>query len=417
MDTRRYHGLDALRGSMMMLGIVLHAAMFYLATPPPTMPIPPDRNHAYAFDLIFHLIHSFRMPTFFVLAGFFASLLVEKRGMSGALRNRAARILGPFLVGMVTLVPLTMILLLDYMLSARFGTHDLLPSLADARVLGRELVAAGIPADQPPGPAHLWFLYYLCGYYLLLPPLRWLVGSAIPWAAGISRWLSAPAMLVVLSALTAITLWPFRGAQLLEGVVQLKPHWPSVIYYGVFFGFGFVVHVYRELLPTAVRLVPLAALLAILLFPLSLYLTHLEHQQTTQAPGLHLATVLAHASCTWALVYLCIGSALRFFDRASPWVLYLSNAAYWVFLAHMPVVALLAWWLLPFDLPATVKFSLIVVGTSVVCVLSYHYLVQRSWIGVFLNGRRFDSDWPWRASGPSSGDSQGQLGAVPGLPK
>ena len=71
MDERRYYGLDALRGGMMMLGIILHASMFYLAAPPATMPLPLDRNNAYAFDLQFHFINSFRMPTFFVLTGFF----------------------------------------------------------------------------------------------------------------------------------------------------------------------------------------------------------------------------------------------------------------------------------------------------------------------------------------------------------
>ena len=76
---RRYYGLDALRGGMMLLGIVLHGANLYLAAPPPAFPFPTDRNNAYVFDLLFFFIHSFRMPTFFVLAGFFASLLVEKR--------------------------------------------------------------------------------------------------------------------------------------------------------------------------------------------------------------------------------------------------------------------------------------------------------------------------------------------------
>jgi hypothetical protein len=50
MDERRYFGLDALRGGMMMLGIVLHAAWLYLAAPPPTMPIS-DFLHGRRFDL------------------------------------------------------------------------------------------------------------------------------------------------------------------------------------------------------------------------------------------------------------------------------------------------------------------------------------------------------------------------------
>lgn len=35
-------------------------------------------------------------------------MLVEKRGIAGMLRNRAARILAPLLVGLVTIVPLSL---------------------------------------------------------------------------------------------------------------------------------------------------------------------------------------------------------------------------------------------------------------------------------------------------------------------
>ena len=148
-DDRRYYGLDALRGGMMMLGIVLHAAEFYLAAPPPALPMPTDRNTSYVFDLLFHFIHSFRMPTFFVLAGFFTSLLVEKRGIRGTYENRAARILGPFLAGLVTVVPLSVLFFLDLMLTLRFGTRDWIPDLGQLRILGDELRAKGIPADEP----------------------------------------------------------------------------------------------------------------------------------------------------------------------------------------------------------------------------------------------------------------------------
>ena len=101
MDNHRYYGLDALRGGMMALGILLHGAVFYLSAPVPAMPIPTDRNNSYGFDLLFHFIHSFRMPAFFVLAGFFAALLVGRRGLKDAARNRAARVLAPLLVAVI----------------------------------------------------------------------------------------------------------------------------------------------------------------------------------------------------------------------------------------------------------------------------------------------------------------------------
>jgi glucan biosynthesis protein C len=62
----------------------------------------------------------------------------------------------------------------------------------------------------------------------------------------------------------------------------------------------------------------------------------------------------------------------------------------------MPVLTFAAWWMVQFDLPAPLKFLCITSFASVVCFSSYHYLVQRTWVSVFLNGRRFDLDWPWR---------------------
>ena len=96
-----------------MLGIVLHGATFFLASPPPAMPILVDRNTSYLMDLVFHFVHNFRMPVFFVMAGFFASLLVDKRGQWGTLKNRAARILAPLLAGLFTILPLTLILVIS----------------------------------------------------------------------------------------------------------------------------------------------------------------------------------------------------------------------------------------------------------------------------------------------------------------
>ena len=71
------------------------------------------------------------MPTFFVLSGFFTALLVEKRGTWGTLKNRAARILAPLAAGLVTVLPLTILLPLHFMLAARYGTRDLIPDRND----------------------------------------------------------------------------------------------------------------------------------------------------------------------------------------------------------------------------------------------------------------------------------------------
>ena len=158
----------------MMLGIVLHAAMFYLASPPPAVPPIVDRNNSAVFDVVLAFIHGFRMPTFFVVAGFFTALLAEKRGVAATYKDRARRVLAPLLAGVLTILPLTVLFMLDFLLAARFGSHRLLPDPDALKALDREMRAIGMPQGQIP-LVHLWFLYYLCYFYLLIPVLRPLV--------------------------------------------------------------------------------------------------------------------------------------------------------------------------------------------------------------------------------------------------
>lgn len=394
---RRYYGLDALRGGMMMLGIVLHAAESYLAAPPPTVPPIADRSTSLLFDLLFHFIHQFRMPTFFVLAGFFCALLVDKRGLWGTYRNRAARVAAPLAAGCLTILPLTLLLFLDIALSVKYGARDLLPDMKLLEQLKRDMHAAGFP-DRGPPALHLWFLLYLVYFYLLLPVCGWLARLAHRHGPWLARVLGAPAMVLVFGLFTALTLWPYRGGQVLEGFLFFRPHPPSLVYYGSFFVLGYLLRGFPGFFEAARRHAWRYALLAAVLFPLALYASHLEYAAgSNPEPAVHLAAVLANGLCTWALVYFFIGCALRYFDYAATWILYASQSSYWVFLVHMPIVLFAAWWLLPYDLPAEVKFAAVVAFTSVLCFTSYHYLVQRTWMSVFLNGRRFDLPWPWRA--------------------
>ena len=393
-DDRRYYGLDALRGAMMMLGIVLHAAMFYMAAPPPGMAIIGDRNHSVVFDAIVAFIHSFRMPAFFVLAGFFAALLVEKRGLWGTYKNRLARVAAPLALALITILPLTLWLMMRFAFAVRFGIYDFTaPTLEQKRVFVREAAAQGIPIDQL-FIVHLWFLYYLCYFYLLIPPCRLLISGSRSIEPGLRRFLASPAAFVAFGLCTALTVWPFHGGQLHDvfRLAALSPDPHALVYYALFFVLGYFAHTYRDVVQTLTRHVWRWGMLAIVLFAVAQYASYLEYYQH----GSHLAAVLAQAFCTWALIYFFVGATLRYFDRPSPWVLYTSQSAYWVFLVHMPVIAIIAWWLVRYDLPALIKFVVLVSIATVVCFSTYHYAVQRTWISRFLNGKRFNLDWPWR---------------------
>ncbi len=395
MGERRYYGMDALRGAMMMLGIVLHAALLYLADPPPAMPMITDRNSAYVFDIVFAGIHAFRMPTFFLLAGFFTALLVDKRGLAGTWKDRARRVLAPLAVGMFTILPLTGLLMIDFFIGAQYGVYGLLPDPLQLKSLEQLMVAKGVRKGEIP-LAHLWFLYYLCWFYLLIPVCRWLVAQSLRIEARLQGWLVSPWILPPLAAFTAATLWPFHGGQVHEGFIFLRPHLPSLLYYGSFFVAGWFVHRYAAVLPALARNVLHWAWLSGVLFPVSLFASHHDNLARGADLALHLGAVLTNALCTWALICLFIGSAQRYFDRESPWIQYVSQSAYWVYLAHMPLVLLAGWWLVRYDWPAIVKFLLVCAFAACVALLSFHYAVQKTWLGNFLHGRRLQLDWPWK---------------------
>ena len=394
-DDRRYYGLDALRGSMMLLGIVLHAATFYLAAPPPHVPIQTDPNKSLVMDVIFDLIHAFRMPCFFVLAGFFTALLVEKRGPMGAWRNRLARIGGPLVLGILTLLPIVLLFALDFAVAVQLGKWAVLPELRDIQELQRRSIARGMPQGMP--LMHLWFLLYLLYFYLLIPFCRMLVRWSLPIESRLGRFLASPWSLPVFAAWTAITLWPYPGGQVFGEFIMLGFSPAAFADYGSFFVIGYVYHHYRASTALLVRYVRWCAAMAALLFPLSVYASHLEYTH----PGVahfHVLAIVLQALLTWSLIWLLVGVALRWFDRPTPWALYASQSAYWVYLLHLPVIAVMGWLLVPVNVSALAKFAIVAGVTTVVCFTTYHYWVQDTWLGAFLHGKRFKLDWPWRKS-------------------
>ena len=79
---------------MMWLGIVLHVAAIHTVMKSP-LPWHDRQTSAWA-DLLAAVIHSFRMPVFFIVAGFFVLLLLRQRGAWGMLKNRLSRLGLPF---------------------------------------------------------------------------------------------------------------------------------------------------------------------------------------------------------------------------------------------------------------------------------------------------------------------------------
>ncbi|WNG24746.1 acyltransferase family protein [Cystobacter fuscus] len=131
--------------------------------------------------------------------------------------------------------------------------------------------------------------------------------------------------------------------------------------YGLFFGFGWLLQRQPEPLSGLQRRAGRQVLLAsVLLFPLLLGV--MGRWAPTQGQGPFTLKLLGdslHSLITWALVLGFTGLALRYLNRPSPVMRYLSDGAYWMHLAHLPLVTWLQVLFAPLHLPALVKFLLV----------------------------------------------------------
>ncbi len=386
----RLHALDAVRAFALLSGIVLHATMSFF------LPIPAhDVSQSATLNVVFFLIHTWRMTTFFIVAGLFARLVIAGRGTRGFIADRAKRILVPMLVGWVILAPLTLAALI-------WGVTR----SADAATVAA--VSHPAPALVPAGAfplVHLWFLYYLCIFYLGLLVLRGAF-TKIDTAGRVGRVLdravralvgSYAAPLVFAAPIFAVLGFDQRIA-VLGGIPtpdsSLIPQMPALVGFGTAFLVGWLLHRQLDLLSELRKrwvgqlVIGLALSIACQSVP--------GIKPGTAAPWVgHLLTsgTSLYAACyllsSWYWSFGIIGAALQFCNGESAVRRYLADSSYWLYLAHLPLVFFLAGAFAKVPWHWAIKFPLILAITMTVLLASYHYLVRPTWIGELLNGRRY----------------------------
>lgn len=92
----RFHGLDAARAAAMLLGVFYHLPITFMAGGFGG-PVSPKSS----IDL---WLHSFRMPLFFLISGFFACMMLKKYGLAGYYARRGWRIGAALVVSFCLLV-------------------------------------------------------------------------------------------------------------------------------------------------------------------------------------------------------------------------------------------------------------------------------------------------------------------------
>ncbi len=386
----RYHSLDRLRASMMLLGLVLHTAINYFPFPvQEAEQIYLDPRSSAFFDYLVKFIHSFRMPVFFVIAGFFAAFLFERSGPAGFLRHRWARI-GVPLIGAWTVV---------YPVTAGLSVW------ANTRSAGRALAPAATMAMSDIVDTiliHLWFLYFLLIYCVVARFAVPLAQRLIPVESRdhlldgfgrAARRASGPGLFAVP---TAITLYPMN-TWTFDPSAALLPLPQHLAAFAVFFVYGWFVFARREILEGFKTRAWTHFVLGLVLH--AVYLDSFHRGYGVEgADWEHLSAIACLALSVWSLIYGFVGLFLRYLEKPNETWRYVSDASYWMYLVHLPITVALPPLLGGVALPSGVKFSLVLGATTAICIVSYHYCVRATFIGKRLSGRRHPRVVPWRAT-------------------
>lgn len=381
---KRLHALDALRAAMMLLGLVLHSAVSFIATPVGAAWPYQDPQTSALFDWVVFIIHLFRMPTFFVMAGFFAAFLYYREGPSGFLAHRFRRLVLPLAAAWIAIYPLVVGgFVFANAGGGRAGFQTAMGVLQSTPYLNASLV-------------HLWFLYYLiifCAGAALVAPLLERVPqqsrarALAVFARVVPTWTGC----LLLGGLMAVTLLPMAQPAL-ETNVTFIPAAHVLLAYSVFFLVGWLIFVRRDLVPSFSQR-PWRFFAAGLVMSF-VYMIAVLRLPASEVVLRHLVGITAAGIATWLLIYGIIGIFVRYFESPRPVQRYLSDASYWMYLIHLPFAIWLPGLLAPFALPAIVKFVIVLGVMTVVTVATYHFFVRSTAIGTFLNGRRFERALP-----------------------
>ncbi|MBB5275825.1 glucan biosynthesis protein C [Rhizobium rosettiformans] len=371
----REHQWDSLRAFLMLLGIPYHAAMAYNARVLWDIQSP-DKSEILTF--LSGFLVTFRMPAFFMVAGYFAVMMLEKRPPVLWLRGRLTRLGVPFLTGLVLLAPLQ-IALID-LNGAMTGTTPL-PTALDRAV--SDVLHPGFSWIM-----HLWFLPALMAYSILLA-LAWRPLHRPPLASLVAR-IHRHAVahpLMSLSALAfAIAGWEVSVHLSHQAILSLPGTLPYLLAHGIdpylrylpFFLVGatlrsapairkaFVWQKGWQLPTIAITTAVLASLL--------------RGRGASEIEALYNAVDGAAAIL---LSLVVIGIAERFWNRPDARVDRIVDASFTIYLLHHPIIYGLATIGLLVHWPPLLEFLLICLVTL---VLSYaaHRLIRLSPLALFL---------------------------------
>ncbi len=246
-NRQRLHHWDFSRALYLVLGIPFHAAVIYSLSHEWSVASP---EKSQLLTWLADFLHSFRMPGFFLLAGLFSMMLIDRQGAWPWLKSRLTRLGLPLLFATLLIVP--------FQISVQQVALVIKGTLPASQLTAR--ITAELSHFGEPWIAHLWFLWVLIAYCIGLAILQVLCrGTLRARLEAFAAWVGDNRILS-LAAFAAICELAARAQEI---VTAASPYYGNAVLnynlYVVYFGFGALVYSSSKLNDLLLRPGPVAA--------------------------------------------------------------------------------------------------------------------------------------------------------------
>jgi glucans biosynthesis protein C len=380
----REHHWDSLRAILMLLGIPYHAAMAYNTR---VIWDVQSLDKSEALTFLSGFLVTFRMPAFFIVAGYFAAMLLARRPPLAWLRGRFVRLGVPFLTGLILLAPPQLFFI------------DLKDAVNGLMTMPQAMHRAVYDVTHPGFGwiMHLWFLPALLAYSTLIA-----LTLAFVQARGLSQHLrttgealSRHRAFALPTVLAVAMLWEVAIAlshtyflTIPSGLAFLLAHGVDpYLRYLPFFLLGLLLRSVPDLRPSLVWqggwTLPVIATASAIAASL-----------LRGRPGLDLEILYNAADAIAAILMsaVLIGCASRLWNRPNRTVDRIVDGSFTIYLLHHPLIYALVTLFLLVAWPPVLEFVIVSLATLAVSY-GVHQILRQSRLALFLfNGLSMRSE-------------------------
>jgi glucan biosynthesis protein C len=352
----------------------------------------------HAVSVLLLATHPWRMSLLFLISGAATRFMAGRHSAAGLSAERSLRLLPPLAFAILLLIPVQLYFSMVDLGGYTGGYLDFLKSYFAAPH------KAVVPGQQPIY-GHLWFVFYLWAYTLVL-------AAALALRPG---WVRAGERALGRLGGMGLLLGPYVALCLLRTIAYPKfgmtlsfvDDWYNHTVSSALFLLGFLAAQCEPFWEQMRRLRWAALIMAVAGF--GLY----------SAVGLHFGAPsevveigrpslgLFYEMERWGAIVAVLGFGYRYLalGAAPAAPRYLNAAIFTYYIVHEPAM-MAAWhWLKPLKLNPALEASLVAVATLVACALAYEAARRVAWVGVALGQRRFG---PWSFAKPR-GKTQPEL--------